>query len=516
MDLNLNMRYPNNGKKYTTKLVRINLDKEMEHDIATGRGFMINEPNQALNKTIKETDSIYSNRFFKSLQDPDSFNEFTDRYSCRCKRTQGRDYKDSICPHCHTKVQYVGDDLQITGWINLAPYHVIHPNLYQSLARYIGISTLEAILFPEIEFDENGNPVSQTDKRLAKKKTKSTRRRVKIDETYASIGMIGFYEKFDEIMEYFLGKNKLKKADLYADIMANRKNIFIQNIPVYSSALRPWKLDGGRLTFESTNAIYTMLAKQGAKAKDDSLSIYRNPKYKNSVLWDIQDRYNALYVEIIKILKSKTGQIRSLVGGRCGFTSRAVIVPDPKLRIDYVKLPYFSLLELLQQTIINILVKTYNIVEADAYMRFTRARVTIDKQIWAIMENLINTVGIHILLNRNPTINYGSIMAMNVIGINESYTISMPLQVLASFGADFDGDTLNAIYIPLKEYWEKAMSVFNPRDAMIISRNDGKFNNGVNIFKDILINTNGLINLGRKSYSQNQLDKIHMILDNRK
>ena len=39
------------------------------------------------------------------------------------------------------------------------------------------------------------------------------------------------------------------------------------------------------------------------------------------------------------------------------FSARSVIVPNPKLRIDQVKLPYHALVELLQQSIINILKK---------------------------------------------------------------------------------------------------------------------------------------------------------------
>ena len=107
-------------------------------------------------------------------------------------------------------------------------------------------------------------------------------------------------------------------------------------------------------------------------------------------------------------------------------------------------------------------------------------------------------------------------MAMKVIGINESYTMSMPLQVLNSFAADFDGDTLNIDYIPLAEFWDKALEIFNPRDAMMISRNDGTFNNDMNVFKDILINSNAFIGLGRSNYFREQLAKIKAIKERNK
>ena len=127
--------------------------------------------------------------------------------------------------------------------------------------------------------------------------------------------------------------------------------------------------------------------------------------------------------------------------------------------------------------------------------------------------NIINTIGLYVLINRNPTIRYGSIMAMKVVGINDSFTLSMPLSVLSSFGADFDGDTLNIIYIPLLEFWHKIIGVFNPRDAMMISRNDGKFNNDMNLFKDSILNGNALLQLSRKYYDNNDMAEIDAILE---
>ena len=72
-------------------------------------------------------------------------------------------------------------------------------------------------------------------------------------------------------------------------------------------------------------------------------------------------------------------------------------------------------------------------------------------------------------------------------------------------------DCLNIIYVPNKKFWESAMEVFNPRNSMMISRNDGTFNNDMNIFKDMIINANGLINLGRDNYSIGQKQKIEQL-----
>ncbi len=46
------------------------------------------------------------------------------------------------------------------------------------------------------------------------------------------------------------------------------------------------------------------------------------------------------------------------------------------------------------------------------------------------------------------------------------------------------------------------------RNAMYISRNDGKLSKDILHNKDTLINGNGLINLARYNYSQEQLNRI--------
>ena len=48
---------------------------------------------------------------------------------------------------------------------------------------------------------------------------------------------------------------------------------------------------------------------------------------------------------------------------------------------------------------------------------------------------------------------------------------------------------------------------------MYISRNDGYFNSIVNHNKDLVINANTMINLSRKNYSAEQLEKINRLMN---
>ena len=64
----------------------------------------------------------------------------------------------------------------------------------------------------------------------------------------------------------------------------------------------------------------------------------------------------------------------------------------------------------LQQPIINILVRNYNITPSEAYDKWYRAIAKKDDRIAEIIDTIIKSSpeGLPVLINRNPTINYGS------------------------------------------------------------------------------------------------------------
>ena len=70
--------------------------------------------------------------------------------------------------------------------------------------------------------------------------------------------------------------------------------------------------------------------------------------------------------------------------------------------------------------------------------------------------------------------------------------MSLSLQVLSPLAADFDGDTLNIMHIINSHFFARAYEVFNPRNAMYISRKDGMLNGDVLPMKDTLVNANTL------------------------
>lgn len=132
--------------------------------------------------------------------------------------------------------------------------------------------------------------------------------------------------------------------------------------------------------------------------------------------------------------------IRQLFGGRYNFTARSVIVPGPELRIDEVTLSYPCLCGLLQQQIINILHKTYSMKYNDAYKMLHESMHKSNPVIHQVIDGIIKSYdrGIPILINRNPTISYGGILAMYCVGISTGFTMAVPLPILEGLAADFD------------------------------------------------------------------------------
>jgi hypothetical protein len=77
------------------------------------------------------------------------------------------------------------------------------------------------------------------------------------------------------------------------------------------------------------------------------------------------------------------------------------------------------------------------------------------------------------------------------------------------------GDTLNILLIINKDFQVAAENVFNPRNSMYISKNDGMFNNSYNHKRDTIINMNTFVQLSRSNYSQEQLNRIKQLQEMR-
>ena len=67
------------------------------------------------------------------------------------------------------------------------------------------------------------------------------------------------------------------------------------------------------------------------------------------------------------------------------------------------------------------------------------------------------------------------------------------------------------MHIVSDAFFERTNEVFNPRNAMYISRNDGMLNGTVLPQKDTLVNANTLNDLSLKKYTDAEMDHIKQI-----
>lgn len=400
--LNVTMTYPrSNEYEYISKIMVIDMDKEAQEDIETGRGFLISSPKKTNKKDLKDPNGIYSSRFGQKLGDQ---NPYADRYSCECGNLKSRVNHGMECPICHTKVKYVDDDFKMFGWIILKDeYHIIHPKFYDSLDYIFGESQynterkkikgrrLQNILNYSPDVNEHGFG-TETDFKP-------------VNEPFYGIGMHEFYNRFDEILDYYIAKYP-KKQPYYDEIQKHRDIVFCHSIPVFTTHLRPTDVIDGFLYFEPTNGMYNMINRLVHAINNNKRKMDNNLRIKNQELYEVQMKYMELVNEVMQILTGKRGQLRSLISGRYNFSCRAVIRQNASLRADQVLLPYVELAKVLQQQIINVLVRNYNISPNDAYDIWYRSIAKKDERVAEIITSIIhaNPEGLPVLINRNPRV----------------------------------------------------------------------------------------------------------------
>ena len=432
-------QYPNTDEyEYESVLEIINEKKDKEYNLLYENGFIIDGIQSSLKKDMKNPNGIYSSKFGPTLQD---MNPFCDKNRCECRNLRGRGYLGQICPKCHTRVRYYGDDLKIMGWIVIKEptYSIFHPNLFKTLQSFIGKEKLDHII-SYIEYkDENGHKVV-----MPRDKTKATK-----DEPFYGLGMIDMKPRIKEILDFYnKGANPSKRAK-YNHLINNLDNLFINDIPVMTTLLRPYEVTAEKFVFEGTNKFYNMMTRIAYLLNGSAIkSCTYSKKTPNQLLYDLNAKYQELYAEIEDILNGKKGQLRGLFQGRAAFSGRAVIVGDWKLRTDEVIMSYQTCVECMQPTIINMIRRRYSMTYSQAYQKWQMAQFKTDEDVVKIIRDLIKygngktgkdyVPGIPILINRPPTISYGSILYQRIIDITFSYTMKLSLGILPNLAADFD------------------------------------------------------------------------------
>jgi len=464
----------NENIKKSVILRPINCDAQMNFDLMTGKGFMINKRafNDVYNK-IKNIDGPRSIKFGSGYGDDFSFME---RYHCECGEIIGAMFEGEECPLCHTKVEYSAFDITKTGWLYWGPYKVIHPRYYKILESVIGSKNLDNIIRYDNMYDQDGNTHDIHEEIVIK-----SRRQLKKMNQYYNIGLIQFYENFDEIITAFGNKKNPERVE---NLINNKEYIWTSCFPVYSTCLRPISINNGAYSFTSIDKHINPICS----------SIELLPKFTLSevviTLYSIQNHINKIWDEVFKLIKGKNGHIRSsILGGNYNYSSRNVITLDPTLQCNEIDIGFPLATVFYKNWLIKEIMNDKKVPLFNAYNYLQLNSNDGNEYLYELCDRILEKYHPKILINRNPSLNYESFQLMNIRRINKdpnNYCMALGYSPLPGLHADFDGDTLNLFSIPFPEL-QKVFENYDPLYYMGI--------NAINNKVAIKINPFSLLNL---------------------
>ena len=278
---------------------------------------------------------------------------------------------------------------------------------------------------------------------------------------------------------------RLKLVESFIDSKNRPEWMILETVPVIPPELRPLvPLDGGRFATSDLNDLYRRVINRNnrlrrlleLRAPD---IIVRNEKRM------LQESVDALFdngrrgrvitgaskrplKSLADMLKGKQGRFRqNLLGKRCDYSGRSVIVVGPELKLHECGLPKKMALELF---------KPFIYAKLELYGMATTikaAKRMVEKErpeVWDILEEVIREHPV--LLNRAPTLHRLGIQAFEPKLI-EGKAIQLHPLVCAAFNADFDGDQM-AVHVPLSLEAQLEARVLMMSTNNILSPANGK------------------------------------------
>lgn len=409
---------------------------------------------------------------------------------CDCGKVTGRANSNVTCDVCNKKpVSSADQPLEPSVW--MAPLEgcvgFINPTAWIILEKALtdnGVSMLEWMCSPTF------TPPSDLRSRM--------RRLVALyDERKYTRGINFFIENFDIIFKMLLDHDLLYNNKPAMTAMLVR---FVQK---FRGALFPRHLPmASRMIFITEDTVTGRYADIGmTPALDAARTISEFSRSKIPFSLKVREARMVKCITLLaefylntvsSTLGRKEGMLRKHdFGSRLHLSARAVITSISDNHIyDECYLPW-SLSAMLFQTFLTskLLHRGYTPNEAKAFVYENCLRYH------PLMEELFNELinegfgdpptwaeedfgrrlvgGIPILLNRNPSLQRGSIQTLRVTKIKNDVrdnSISLSVLILAGFNADFDGDALNLIVIPDRRLYQHFKALEPHRNILDLRR----------------------------------------------
>lgn len=326
-------------------------------------------------------------------------------YSCDCRKLTGAANAGRLCPDCNSRVRTIEADLSSTGYIDIAPFHVLTFHGYNAFAKVFNKDpTIKDIITSVKKINKKGKIV---------------------DDGLPTI--MSLYEDYDK---------------LYAPLIdIPKKYIFTTKIPVYSARLRPLMKQHFKMTILDVNKRYlSILNARGILTAAPVMHLQRGTEIQRT-LNQIQTDLIEVFNHVQEQLNEKGGAIRkSLIAGRVDYSARVVIALGTDLQPHEVDVPYSLMMVLYEEEIVNYISrlegvsrdKAISIVKENALRRN-------EKLVKIINQFLKAKEGVWAIINRNPTISESSILYVRIRKIHDDptdVTMHMPPDILALMAAD--------------------------------------------------------------------------------
>ena len=495
------------GRRYGTDIISAHVytrdfDNDCREDMLTGKGFRISNHESFDKKNQKIPDGLQSPEFGSDFGDD---LEFAERYRCVCGLKMGQMYEHEICPECNTEVQYCEVDLEKTGWIFIeGGFKVITPIYYAKLEALLGkYDSQESVIGAIIRCNYKD---AKTNEELDEAGLTDRDREMIVKHPFIRKGMAWFEQHILEVLDFYR-RAKPGKAKWFEEIIDNIDKVFCSRIPVYTSVLRmeaPGAKDEKvfrtktntcyRSIIRSANMINDLVARHYVKNADDDAHF--TTTYDISEMTSI-DRFSAqiqkdlkdLFEEEFTILSGKEGYILGkVVSGRYNFSARNIIISGgADLHSDEIMVCYSTFIELFRYELTAYYAKYNNCTISEANDAILKAQSRFDKQVYYTMLYMVNTNDIHVIVNRNPSINYGSFLALRIVHVKSDIgdrTLTVNKRILIVMGADFDGDQENIFRVFGDSLNATIARQMNPRYTLFIDKKNNQLNRALMPTKD--------------------------------
>lgn len=430
------------------RIIKLNLDAVAQTDIASGNGIRLQsvEAFDKKKKNAKIEDGLQSEFFGTDFSSEYAFKE---RYRCQCGKYMGKAYEGTVCDRCGRVVEYNDIDLKKTGWIILDRYTVMSPIYYaklkDALGKFEGESVLDKILEAEYLDDDIG--VVLTDKETA----------ALSKHPYIKKGAIWLSEHLDDVLDWY-SIRKPNKVKLFKELRREKDCVFTHSIPVYTALLRTempgekgqkdYKLKINtcyKAIIRTVNAI-NMLSE--TLTDDDEFDV-NGPtlNWIDILLSSIYKELDRIFTITYSDLTDKNGIITSKVlGGRYNFSARNIIIPSSRsgrLDSDEIEISYVAFMELFRYEIQNLYSKMFDTTPAQTDRYWKRAINRFDPKFYAVIEKMLSDPEyksrLIVLINRNPSINYGSFICVRIVSVKKDFsdkTLTISSHILTPMNAD--------------------------------------------------------------------------------